>query len=251
MRGSRSGFPGRSALVASLAAAVLAAGVSAQQQGGMMKEVIQSKLAAIKQSSAANQAALRQYTWIETVQFALKGEVKATKQMSCRYGPDGKVAKTPIGPPPEQPKAGPLKRRIVEQKKEEITEHDGGRQGRHRPLRSARRSEDGAGLPGRQREPRSSGRGRGGPRLPELREAGRLHDPRLQHGHEEARGPERRARTPPTRRSRSRSRSSSPRCRTARTTRATRSSTRRPRRSRSRSRTRTTRSSPRRRRGAG
>ncbi len=123
MRGSRSGFPGRSVLVASLAAAVLAAGASAQQQqGGMMKEVIQSKLAAVKQSAAANQAALRQYTWIETVQFALKGEVKATKQMSCRYGPDGKVAKTPIGPPPEQPKAGPLKRRIIEQKKEEITD---------------------------------------------------------------------------------------------------------------------------------
>ena len=120
MRGTHSGFPGRSVLAASLAAAI-AAGAAAQQ-GGMMKEVIQSKLAAVKQSQATNQAALRQYTWTENVQFALKGEVKGTKQFSCRYGPDGKVAKTPMGPPPEQQNMGPLKRRIVEQKKEEITD---------------------------------------------------------------------------------------------------------------------------------
>jgi hypothetical protein len=118
MRGSSSGFPARSVLAASMAAALAA--VVAAQQGGMMKEVIQSKLAAIKQSQAANQAALRQYAWTETVQFALKGEVKSNKQMSCRYGPDGKVARTPIGPPPEQQQMGPLKRRIVEEKKEEI-----------------------------------------------------------------------------------------------------------------------------------
>ncbi len=120
MRGSSSGFPGRSVLATSMAAALAA--VVAAQQGGMMKEVIQTKLAAVKQSQAANQAALRQYTWTETAQFALKGEVKGTKAMSCRYGPDGKVAKTPIGPPPEEQKMGPLKRRIVEQKKEEISE---------------------------------------------------------------------------------------------------------------------------------
>ena len=102
MRRSSSGFPGRSVLAASIAAAIAAA--VAAQQGGTMKEVIQSKLAAIKQSQAANQAALRQYGWTETVQFALKGEVKSNKQMSCRYGPDGKVARTPIGPPPEQQK---------------------------------------------------------------------------------------------------------------------------------------------------
>jgi hypothetical protein len=121
MSGLKTGIRGRSLLAASVAAAI-AAGVAAQQQGGMMKEVVQTKLAAIKQSQAANQAALRQYTWTETAQFALNGEVKGTKQLSCRYGPDGKVAKTPIGPPPEQPKMGPLKRRVAEHKKEEISE---------------------------------------------------------------------------------------------------------------------------------
>ena len=121
MRGPRSGFPGRSVLAASVAAA-FAAGLAAQQ-GGMMKEAIQSKLAAVKQSQAANQAALRQYGWIETLQVALNGEVKSTKQMSCRYGQDGKVARTPIGPPPEQPQGGPLKRRMIEKKKEEFGEY--------------------------------------------------------------------------------------------------------------------------------
>ena len=111
----------RRSLFAALAAGL--AGTLVAQQGGMMKEVIQTKLAAIKQSQAANQAELRKYAWTETTQVALKGEVKNTKQMSCRYGPDGKVAKTPVGPPPEQQKMGPLKRRIVEEKKEEMGEY--------------------------------------------------------------------------------------------------------------------------------
>ena len=36
----------------------------------------QDKAAAIKQSLAENQAQLRQYTWIETTEISLKGEVK-------------------------------------------------------------------------------------------------------------------------------------------------------------------------------
>jgi hypothetical protein len=96
---------------------------SAQQGGGAMKEALEAKLAAVKQAAAANQAALRQYTWTETMQVALNGEVKNTKVMSCRYGTDGSVIKTPIGPPPAAPSGGPLKRRVVEQKKEELTEY--------------------------------------------------------------------------------------------------------------------------------
>ena len=96
---------------------------SAQQAGGAMKEALEAKLAAVKQAAAANQAALRQYTWTETMQVALNGEVKNTKVMSCRYGTDGSVIKTPLGPPPAAPQGGPLKRRIVEQKTEQLTEY--------------------------------------------------------------------------------------------------------------------------------
>ena len=52
---------------------------------------LQQRLAAVKQSVAANQQALRSYTWLEKTELSLKGEVKATKVDSCRYGPDGKV----------------------------------------------------------------------------------------------------------------------------------------------------------------
>jgi hypothetical protein len=98
-----------------------AAAFAAAQQGGLMKEVIQRRLAAVKESAAANKAALQQYSWTETVQFTLKGEVRSTKQSSCRYGPDGKVVRTPIGPPPEESREGPMKRRIMQEAKEDLT----------------------------------------------------------------------------------------------------------------------------------
>ena len=102
------------AIVSPLAFADRAA---AQAAGG---DALAGRLAAVKASAAANQTALRQYTWTETMQVSLNGEVKSTKQMSCRYGPDGKVQRTPIGPPPEQ-SGGPLRRRMVEKKTEELT----------------------------------------------------------------------------------------------------------------------------------
>ena len=83
---------------------------------------LQQKLAAVKQSIAANQQALRSYTWLEKTELSLKGEVKATKVDSCRYGPDGKVQKTPVvePPPPEKPRG--LKGRVVARKTEEMKE---------------------------------------------------------------------------------------------------------------------------------
>src|SRR6476620_12031034 len=68
--------------------------ISAQQPDGAAAK--QEKLAALKQSLAKNQAALKQYAWIETTQISLKGEVKKQEQKQCQYGPDGKVQKTPI-----------------------------------------------------------------------------------------------------------------------------------------------------------
>jgi hypothetical protein len=91
---------------------------------------MQQKAAAIKQSAAQNQAALHQYQWVETTQVAMKGEVKSTTQKSCHYGSDGKVQKVPTGsqqPQEEQQSGGGrhgrLKAKIVEQKKEEMTEY--------------------------------------------------------------------------------------------------------------------------------
>jgi hypothetical protein len=57
----------------------------------------QERVAALKQALAANQAALKQYTWTETTEISLKGEVKKRQQKACRYGADGKVVKTETG----------------------------------------------------------------------------------------------------------------------------------------------------------
>lgn len=104
-----------------LTAAALRPAAAQQQQQGAMAE----KLAAIKQNAAANQAALRQYTWSETTQVSLNGEVRSTRQSSCQYGPDGKPACTPVGDPSQQQQQqrGGLRGRIVAEKKEEMTEY--------------------------------------------------------------------------------------------------------------------------------
>src|SRR5206468_1603088 len=54
----------------------------------------QERATAIKESLAQNQAALRTYSWIETTEISLKGEVKKKEQKQCSYGADGKVQKT-------------------------------------------------------------------------------------------------------------------------------------------------------------
>ena len=77
---------------------------------------------------------MRQYSWVETTQISLKGEVKKTEQKQCSYGADGKVQKTPIpGAAPEKPAAssggggrrggGRLKEAIVENKVEDMKEY--------------------------------------------------------------------------------------------------------------------------------
>jgi hypothetical protein len=95
----------------------------------------EQKVAAIKESLAKNQAALKQYTWTETTQISLKGEVKKQEQKQCQYGPDGKVQKTPIGSAEAQQSqqqssgggrrrgGGALKKEIVEKKVDELKDY--------------------------------------------------------------------------------------------------------------------------------
>ena len=83
---------------------------------------LQQKLAAVKQTAAANAEALRAYTWLEKTEILLKGELKATKVDSCRYGPDGKVQKTPVVQPPPAEKKRGLRGKIVANKTEEMKE---------------------------------------------------------------------------------------------------------------------------------
>jgi hypothetical protein len=108
-----------------IALLVLSSSAAPAQQaaGGAMQEAVQAKLAQVKQDAAANKAALAKYGWMETIQVAVNGEVKQTKQMSCRYGPDGKPQCAPVGdqPPPQQERG--LRGRIADKKKEEFTDY--------------------------------------------------------------------------------------------------------------------------------
>jgi hypothetical protein len=111
--------------------------LSAQEPDAAAKQkMVQDRVAALKESLARNQAALKQYTWTETTQVLLKGEVKKNEQKQCRYGPDGKVQKTAIGsgsPPPQQPEqsgggrrgrhGGAVKEKVVEKKVGEMKDY--------------------------------------------------------------------------------------------------------------------------------
>ena len=83
---------------------------------------LQLKLAAAKESAARNQKALRAYSWLEKTELRLKGELKSTKVDMCKYGPDGKVQKTPVVEPPPAEKPRGLKGKIVAKKTGEMKE---------------------------------------------------------------------------------------------------------------------------------
>ena len=93
------------------------------------------RVAALKQALAENQAALKHHTWTETTEISLKGEVKKRQQKTCRYGPDGKVQKTPVeGSEPQQAqqpeeqrggrrRGGAVKKAVVAHKVDEIKDY--------------------------------------------------------------------------------------------------------------------------------
>jgi hypothetical protein len=98
----------------------------------------QEKIAALKESLAANQAALKQYSWIETTAISMKGEVKKQEQKQCSYGADGKVQKTPLAgaaqpaPKKEEEQArggrrggggGRVKEAVIENKVDELKDY--------------------------------------------------------------------------------------------------------------------------------
>jgi hypothetical protein len=103
---------------------LVAIGTGSSMQDPAAKEQLQAKIADVKASLAANQQALQQYTWQETTEISLKGEVKSKTQNACSYGPDGKVQKKLVSTPPakkEAPKG--LKGKIVENKVDDLKDY--------------------------------------------------------------------------------------------------------------------------------
>lgn len=83
----------------------------------------EERVDALKSSLASSKAVLRQYEWIETTTVLLKGEPKSQLQERCYYGADGNLQKVPVAaPPPAKEKRG-LRGKIVENKKEEMSDY--------------------------------------------------------------------------------------------------------------------------------
>jgi hypothetical protein len=85
---------------------------------GAQQPTMQEQVAAIKQSLAANQQAVRKYQWLQTMKVAVKGETKQTQVSSCSYqGASPKPVCTEISSTPaEKPSGGPIKKRMIEKK---------------------------------------------------------------------------------------------------------------------------------------
>lgn len=106
------------------AIATLTSFAAAQAGGSAVTAEAKQKLAALKQSVAANQQKLHKYQWTEVQQLTLKGETKPQQQFMCQYGPDGNVEKYPMGPQ-EQPSGGRLKQKMIAKKKAEMQDYLG------------------------------------------------------------------------------------------------------------------------------
>jgi hypothetical protein len=83
---------------------------------------LEQKVAAAKQAAASNQESLRKYSWLETTEIAVRGEVKNSKVASVRYGPDGKVQKTTVEASPPPDKKPGVRGRVIEKKTGEMKE---------------------------------------------------------------------------------------------------------------------------------
>jgi hypothetical protein len=81
---------------------------------------MQEKMAQVKDGIQANQAALKSFTYQQHTQIFLKGDLKKTENFSVVTGPDGKPQKTSLDPPPPPPEGGRLKRRVVENKVDDM-----------------------------------------------------------------------------------------------------------------------------------
>lgn len=117
-----------------IAAAALALSVGgqvrAQQPGAPAAGGAQDRVAEVKKTLQQGMALARKYEWVETTTISLKGEEKAKKQNRCYYGADGKVQKISLDQPAQEQggragrgRGARLKEKIVENKKNEMTEY--------------------------------------------------------------------------------------------------------------------------------
>lgn len=86
-----------------------------------MKETI----GIIKKSLVQSKANLKNYSWVETTKTWINGELKSTKENQCYYSVDGKLTKVATGNSDPAKKAGGIRGKIIENKKEALADYIG------------------------------------------------------------------------------------------------------------------------------
>lgn len=80
-------------------------------------------VAEVKAHLETSMKQLRTYEWLETTVVYKDGEEKSRTQSRCYYGVDGKLYKVPTGAEKQDKAPRGIRGKIVENKKEEITEY--------------------------------------------------------------------------------------------------------------------------------
>jgi hypothetical protein len=101
-----------SALLAVAVICVIFCFSSSSPRAAAQSPAVDQRLAAVKDSLAANQQALSHYSWREQETIAVKGDVKDTKVYQVNLGPDGEPRKVEI-------------ENVEKKKKEEYQEYGG------------------------------------------------------------------------------------------------------------------------------
>jgi len=105
----------RTGRLAAVTTVVIATIVTVVPPAAAQNPKVEEKVAALKQSIAANKQAIAQYGWQEVETISVKGEVKDTKTYQVQMGPNGQPQKTEVGNEPAQQGGheGRLKKRVV------------------------------------------------------------------------------------------------------------------------------------------
>lgn len=106
---------------------LLLLGCASFAQTQQAPKTLQQKIQQMQQAFARNKRQLHSYQWIETTTLTVDGKQRPPKQSICKYGPDGTLQKTSLGPQEESTgrKGGPLlggliRRSIAKKKKDEV-----------------------------------------------------------------------------------------------------------------------------------
>lgn len=78
---------------------------------------------AVREEIARSLAALRQYTWIENTEVLVKGKLKSSSSLRCRYDGFGELKKTPVAEGNAQNDPNALSKRPMVRKKADMDDY--------------------------------------------------------------------------------------------------------------------------------